>query len=298
MNFSFLKASRVFALGFVFASCATYRNYQGNQPILQGHEALSNNWGLPTSVTRMIPYVPGGELDHRYGDLYRPSDKKIYPGILLVHGGGWNGGSPDQMKPIAQALARNGYVVYSVTYRLAPQSHFPAQVEDLVSAIRYMRSNAQQFGLDPKRVGGFGYSAGAHLINLLALGNYGEDAKLSAVVSGGTPSDLTRFQDSPLVKKLIGGDYLEKKSAWEDASPILRLEQSPHIPPTYLYHGKWDRIVPFEQFEIYRDALLKKGVWVETYEVPYLGHIPLFLFNESSVDRGIEFLNKILKRSS
>ena len=103
-------------------------------------------------------------------DVYEPdgfSGKR--PGVVVVHGGGWFSGDKGDPFYVAQCkcLADKGFVAYSINYRLAPVYHYPAQVDDVQRAVRWIRANADTYHLDPERLGGMGDSAGGHLVSLL-----------------------------------------------------------------------------------------------------------------------------------
>ena len=272
-----------------FASCSTQHLYPGIRPTRESEWAKSSNWVGRFSVEHNVPYA-----DSLGGDFYTPVGLGPFPTVLLVHGGGWDSGTRTQTTPIAEKLAGNGFAVYNVEYRLAPKNRYPAPVDDLVTATRWLRAHATERKIDPARIGAYGYSAGAHLVSMLALTDHGSDARITAVVSGGTPAVLTRFTDSPLVKKLLGKTYAEDPALYAEASPIHHVATSQRKIPFFLYHAKGDWIVPHNQMESFRDALIAHGYPVETYEVPIIGHIELFLFGENAVDRAIEFLKKTL----
>ncbi|RYZ99783.1 MAG: alpha/beta hydrolase [Proteobacteria bacterium] len=208
------------------------------------------------------------------------------PAVLLVHGGGWYKRTGD-MEGIAKDLARSGYFVFNITYRLAPTHHFPDQVNDVKDAIKFLQREASHLGIDPNRIAGWGYSAGANLIMLAGL-----DPKngLRAIVGGGTPANLVPWPDSELVKDFIGGSLAEKRSAWEAASPLLQIKRD--SPPIFLYHGKWDNVVEIEQMREFARALRKERVPVETHEVTGGGHLSVYLFSQESVDLAVQFLDR------
>src|SRR5262245_47977315 len=104
-------------------------------------------------------------------DVYRsaqPADK-LRPAIILVHGGGWIYGDKREMRPPAEQLAKQGFVAFSAGYRLAsgPKNTWPAQLDDVQRAVRWVRANAVQYGVDPDRLGAVGESAGGHLVTFL-----------------------------------------------------------------------------------------------------------------------------------
>lgn len=222
------------------------------------------------------------------GDLYIPHGKRRRPAVVLVHGGGWDKVAGD-MEPIAKDLARSGFFVFNIRYRLAPRHHFPAPVEDVRAAIRYLKDNAGRLGVNPNKIAGWGYSAGANLILLAGLD---PAAGLRAIVSGGTPANLVEWKNSELARDYIGAGLDEKRAAWEAASPVNQVQRD--SPPVFLYHGAWDKLVSVKQMYQMESALKERGVPVSTYEIPALGHYLTYGISQKSVDLGIGFLTREL----
>ena len=166
----------------------------------------------PIEVLRSITYSQPGDKPLT-ADIYLPQGDGPFPGVLVVHGGAWTVGSKGRMKRISTLLAERGYVAVAIDYRLAPKHKFPAQLDDCRAAIGWMRDHAAEYHIDPLRIAGFGYSAGAHLVTLLGLSAaaaYHDDTAtaedraaarrclLRAVVAGGTPCN---FQEVSLDSK-------------------------------------------------------------------------------------------------
>src|SRR5207244_11706124 len=137
-------------------------------------------------------------------DMARPekADKRL-PCIVVIHGGGWRGGNFKVHVPDIFDFANHGYVSATVQYRLVPAAQWPAQIEDVKCAVRYLRANADKYGIDRDRFGAIGFSAGAHLSMLLGTmdkkdglegsgGNPNESSKVQAVVSYFGPTDLAQ----------------------------------------------------------------------------------------------------------
>jgi arylsulfatase A len=100
-------------------------------------------------------------------DVYRP--KGVWgelPAIVCIHGGGWAKGNRTSHAKIAQALAARGYVAVTISYRLSGEASFPAAIQDCKSAVRFLRANAKEFGIDVDKIGAIGLSAGGHLTAL------------------------------------------------------------------------------------------------------------------------------------
>jgi len=107
-------------------------------------------------------------------DFYEPksdSGRANRPAILAIHGGAWKGGDKAWGKQFAEELCPFGYVVFSINYRLSgqPNATWPAQIEDVQKALKYIRANARQFRIDPTRIASLGMSAGGHLATMVAL---------------------------------------------------------------------------------------------------------------------------------
>ncbi len=100
-------------------------------------------------------------------DLYVPQGEGPFPAMIIIHGGAWATGTKEQLAGVAKALARLGYTSAAISYRLAPQHQFPAQIYDCQAAVRWLRANAAKYKIDPDRIGGYGYSAGGELVALL-----------------------------------------------------------------------------------------------------------------------------------
>jgi len=211
-------------------------------------------------------------------DLYLPpAAAKPVPLVVWVHGGGWQSGSKDNT-PALWLWRQHGYAVASIGYRLSGVAKFPAQIEDCQNAVRWLRANAKQYGLDRERFAAWGSSAGGHLVSL--LGVMEGDAQVQAVVDYFGPTDLLQMSkfpsniphdspDSP-ESKLIGGPIQENKEKTEKANPIRYV--SKNSAPFLIVHGDKDPLVPINQSELLRDALQKAGVPVKYHVIVGGGH--------------------------
>lgn len=249
-------------------------------------------------VDRDVVVSPEGWPATLLADVYRPLAGQSMPGVLLVHGGAWKRGERDQVEKHALALVRRGYVVVNTTYRLVPEAIFPAQLKDVQQAVRWMREHGEQYGIDVTRIGGFGYSAGAHLVSLTAaaadhpeLGVPGTSMK--AIVAGGNPSDLTRYEGGYLVPNFLGGTRDEIPETFRAASPVSYVK--PGHPPVFQYHATLDGYVPFEQAELYREALNASDVPNELFVLHGHGHISAFFADGDAIENAILFLDRYLR---
>jgi acetyl esterase/lipase len=246
------------------------------------------------SLTRDVIYTPPTWSEKMLGDIYLPRRHSTAPAVLLVHGGGWEGSDGRwQMEPIAKRLAKRGYVVLNVTYRLAPRWIYPAPVEDLQEAVKWLRCHAVAHRIDPQRIAIFGYSAGGHLALLTGLMEGPRDSHLQAIVAGGAPSDLTFYPAGRLVPQFLGGTITQIPTRFKEASPVNDVTKN--SPPLFIYHGTGDQLVPVEHPLALMAALSRKNVRHEAYWVEGRDHIPTFLLPAGSVDAALRFLDQEMR---
>ena len=190
-------------------------------------------------------------------DMARPANlSQKTPCIVVIHGGAWRGGGKKDHAALIRGFANAGVIAVSVEYRLAPKYKFPAQIEDVKCAVRYLRANAARLKLDSDRIAAVGYSAGAHLAMLLGTteasdglegsgGNPTQSSKVNAVVSYFGPVDLSLPASSPesvgWVKDFVGASLSEKPEAYKRASPLSYVSKGDA--PMLLYQGTSDPLV-------------------------------------------------------
>ncbi len=239
---------------------------------------------------RQVPHIPRRSEVHelredvvyaevdgvplRY-DHYRPLGVDgPAPVVVFVHGGGWMHGDPSQAAGNALHFARQGIATVSLSYRLAPEHRFPAQLDDVRHGLRHVRASADELGIDPHRVALLGLSAGAHLVMLAhvahalpalapttvppALADVGEDVR--AVIAHYGPYDLSRRVSLPAELDMIGallgprGDDPE----WVHlASPVHHAAHA--TAPVLLVHGTRDALVSHRESERMHRALEAAG---------------------------------------
>ena len=266
-----------------------------------------------TRVLRDIEYVPGGHERQKL-DLYLPiqitggGNPKALPLIIWVHGGAWQAGNKNNC-PARRMLAK-GYAVASINYRLSQHTIFPAQIQDCKAAVRWLRANAQEHGIDPNHFGVWGSSAGGHLVALLGTAgevkqfdvgeNLDVSSRVQAVCDFFGPTDFTKMSsfrttmdhdsaDSP-ESKLVGGPIQQNKDKCSAANPITYISKDD--PPFLICHGDKDPLVPHNQSEILYDALKKANIEAKLHTVKGGGHG----FRDQQVDRLVEqFFDKHLK---
>ncbi len=264
---------------------------------------------------RNIEYVTDGHERQKL-DIYLPEDigrNKALPVIVWVHGGAWTGGSKDWCP--ALRLAKSGYVVAGINYRLSQHAPFPAQIHDCKATIRWLRANAKKYHIDPKRVGVWGASAGGHLVALLGTtagneelegtvgGNLKQSSRVQAVCNFFGPTDMfayykdkdNRHYDftTTVIDRLLGGPIVEKTELAKSADPVnhVTADDSPFL----IMHGDKDDLVPMKQSEILDEALKKAGVETKLHIVKGAGHG----FSGPEINKMIdEFFGKHLKAAT
>ncbi len=238
--------------------------------------ALERDGSNAESALAWLPdlvYGTGGGVDLQL-NLARPqsADGVRHPCIVIIHGGGWRAGHRRAHDDLARELAKRGYVAATVSYRFCPQHPFPAQVEDVKCAVRYLRAHAEEHHLDPRRIGAIGFSAGAHLSMMLGAvdldaGLEGEggweeqSSKVQAVVAFFGPTDLvTEYppQSVGLVRDFLGGTIEEQPAAYRQASPVNHVDAGDA--PMLLFHGTLDPLVLWPQATRMAEALTQAGV--------------------------------------
>ncbi len=248
---------------------------------------------LPPGVTahRNLAYVEDGHVRQQL-DLYLPAspENKPLPVILWVHGGGWQGGSKDMCLPLRLGWVAQGYAVASIGYRLSDTATFPAQIQDVKAAVRWLRAHAARFNLDPARFAAWGSSAGGHLVALLGTtggvaefdvgADSGQSSRVQAVVDYYGPSDFARFAGTPGYtshdrtdspeSRLIGGAVTEHPAKAAAASPVTYV--TPDDSPFLILHGTADPTVPASQSEALHTALTKAGVPSSLHLLPGARH--------------------------
>lgn len=215
------------------------------------------------------------------------------PLIVWIHGGGWRSGSKNNCP--ALRFTGKGFVVASVNYRLSHEAQFPSQIKDCKAAIRWLRANADQYHIDPERIGAWGSSAGGHLVALLGttgdvgrmegrLGNLDYSSRVQAVCDFFGPTDFLQMDahslpgarlvhdapDSP-ESRLIGGPIQQHKQKVARANPITYVTEDD--PPFLIVHGDRDPLVPWHQSELLFQALQQAGVkHIAFHKIEGAGH--------------------------
>jgi len=258
-----------------------------NRPNPQGNQGPKN---IPDNV-KVLPDIAYREGDSKAWrlDLVMPSERgdAPRPGIVFIHGGGWRSGDKRSGRFFGSAVqyAQKGYVCITINYRLLGEAQFPACIEDCKCAVRWFRANAEKYNIDPERIGGYGNSAGAHLVAMLGLtdkddelegdGPYqNQSSKLQAVCCSATPTDFMLFGNRLGSKEALaaryGGTVENVIQRAKHYSPITHVSKD--APPMLVVHGTRDTTVPIAHGDNLVAALEKAGTDVTYIKVDGAGH--------------------------
>jgi len=256
----------------------------------------------PAQTRTAVPYATASPRQTL--DLYLPEGdgSTVYPLVVLIHGGGFAVGDSADEKDRADFLAGKGFAAASLNYRLSGDAPFPAGVQDVAAAIRYLRAHAPGWGVDPARIAVWGESAGGYLAAMLgvtggapgafddpALGNPTVSSQVSAVVSWFGPSNFGSMDgqagdagcDAMAQQHDLAGS---PESTWlgaalptvpervARASIVDRVRSARTLPPFLLVHGDQDCTVPPGQSHELHDALKDRGATVTLNVVHDAGH--------------------------
>lgn len=258
-------------------------------------------------------------------DILQPKTKEKKPAILFVTGGGFINANKDNGIQLRMHLAENGCVVGSISYRVAPTAKFPEPLEDVKAAIRYLKANADRFGIDPSRVGIVGGSAGGYLTAMVGttsgtkMFDRGENLQVTSDVKAAVDlyglSDLTQIgsdfsadvqarhrsagatealwvNGSPVFGGRDGGILADKQVA-EAANPIHYISKT--SAPMLLMHGTSDTVVSPSQTDLLYQALQKSGIPSERYLVTGAAHGGKYWVQEPVLKIITDFFDRYLK---
>jgi len=195
-------------------------------------------------------------------DIYRPADDRCYPVLLHVHGGGWCVGGRSRDVECFRHHVEQGYVVVDIDYRLAPEHPYPAACDDVHTAAHWLLAHAEEYGGDARRFGALGYSAGGHLLALLATE---ANTPLTCTVCWGNPTDMRREPVTPPYRgyawAFMSACPNEDANLYDAASPVTRLTKQ--TPPLLHLHGTADGVVPVHHARFLAEAAAQVGAPVE-----------------------------------
>jgi triacylglycerol lipase len=281
--------------------------------VLAEPAAIDTAAGASAKLIADLRYSPNPGRDGLC-DLYLPTKTTPpsgHPVVLVVHGGGWSSGDKWAIGGYSRQLARNGFAAVTINYRLAPKNKFPTQVDDIRQALIWIQRERRRYSLDTDRVGLFGYSAGGHLVTLVAsladepievqagASTWEVDdrrwqlvPKVAAVCAGGPPCD---FRILPVANQtlayFLGGSRGELPDVYRAASPTAHV--SAPDPVTQIIHGENDMIVPLRSSQAFHEAQRAAGVDTRLQIMSKQGHLLTFL-NPRTGDLVVDFFREVL----
>jgi acetyl esterase/lipase len=266
---------------------------------------MKNSWIAPFGFLLLVLGLSGGaarageivfgegieyanpDNQHLQLNMARPKDDSgsPHPAVLCIHGGGFRAGERGRWNDMCKTLAERGYVAATVTYRLTPKYQFPAAVQDVKTAVRWLRANAGKYHIDPDRIGSLGDSAGGHLAQFLGVtgdvhdfdGNqYPEfSSRVQCVINYYGPEDFTKsygksVDAAKVLPMFLGGDVEHERKRHILASPLYWV--TPDAALTLLIHGTDDKYVNYEQATWMYDRLKAAEVDVKLLTLQGAGH--------------------------
>jgi acetyl esterase/lipase len=212
-------------------------------------------------------------------NVYQPEKVGTYPAIVVIHGGAWQRGNANQDMAFNQYMAAQGYVVWSITYRHAPKYHFPAQIDDVLEALEFIKQNAAAYETDLSRMAIMGRSAGSQLAMVAAyqpgpiefravVGYYGPVNLTAGYYEVPTPDPI---ESRSTLKAFLGGTPEEFPHLYEQASPLLLVK--PQLPPSLLIYGGRDHVVQSKYGRALGLALREQGNQAVFIEIPWADHV-------------------------
>jgi acetyl esterase/lipase len=266
------------------------------------------------SVDRNVAYGSGGGQPLLL-DVYRPGGGASRPAVLVVHGGGWAGGDKADDAVWSADLAKAGLVAFDANYTLATpgQPGWPRQLQELRTAVRWIRTHAGTYGVDPDRIGALGASAGGNLVEMLgndASGSCSKGDRVAAVVSWSGPTDLRGLETgarecltgrvacgsvglasllAPLVQRYLGCAYASCPGKWSDASPISHVSSG--ATPVLLVNSAQE-VVPLNQVQAFAGALAGAGVPHQLVVYPGSAHADAY--GKNAMSQSVAFLSRYL----
>ncbi len=273
--------------------------------IVYSHAKQSDGSILDLKLSILLHY--GNQEMRLASGMTTDAPSKPLPAIIWVPGGAWRGTDKNQSIAEMQFLAERGFALVSMYYRSSAQAHYPAQLIDVKAAVRFLRAHAEQYHIDPNRIGMIGRSAGGYLASMVAMNNdlgesdewsdYSSDIQACCDLFG--PVDLSQLLQKTTaevnsghsrwssIKKshegaLLGGSEETLPKRAYEASPIHYINRA--MCPIAIFHGDQDPIVPLKISEDFYDAIVSAGMEsrAEFYEVTGAGHGTREFFQDST----------------
>ena len=222
-----------------------------------------------------VVYTTEDSVDLKLDIYHLKNLKEKRPLLLFIHGGGYTKGNKRDYLVYTCAFAQKGYVTASLQYKFVNDVKFPAQLYELKEAVKWLKQNADSFNIDTSKIALIGGSAGAHLALMGAytadVKEFNEDSTVSyrvqAVVDLYGPVDLTTkyAREHPTIENMFGKTYREDPEIYFKSSPLMYVSKDD--PPTLIFQGTIDNLVPVSQSDTLAARLKRTGVPVEYHRL-------------------------------
>ncbi len=210
-------------------------------------DLIETDFPLPDNVKEYkdIIYKTVENKDLKLDIYHQKNISDATPLIIFIHGGAWKKGDKHDYWPYLIPYAEKGYITATIQYRLTDVAIYPAQLDDVISAINWLQDNADEYHIDKNKIVLVGGSAGGHLAMMAAYSD--PSLNIKGIVNLYGPSDLTTpyAREIASVQKLIGKSYQEVPELYRMASPVTYISKD--MPPTLTFQGTLDELVPYEQ---------------------------------------------------
>ena len=273
--------------------------------LVAGHASRAD-YGFRTRPDLVYAEHDGTKL---VGDLYLPKGRAKVPALVAIHGGGWQAGDRAYYKYWGPFLARNGYALFTIEYRLGKAGVYPAAVYDAKAAIQFVRAKAAEFDIDPDRIGLIGDSAGGYFAAMVALAGDQFNSAYRDDPNAGTPinvkavigfygiydmlaqwkhdtlaqqkhemlaqrnHDLISRPGDNITEKFLGVSPMQSRRIYLESSPISYATVDRNRVRFLLIHGSRDGLVdPPSQSGAFFAALTRAGFLVRRVSIPGAGH--------------------------
>lgn len=276
-------------------------------------EALSQMRNTPFAFVDSFRGISQGKTRHIEGisfntpagielgmEIYHPAEKGIYPALVVIYGGAWRNGSFKSYPEFNRYMAARGYTVFAIDYRHAPRYRYPAQLEDVLASLNFIRENATKYEADAERVVLLGRSSGAHLAMLAAYNS--NVLPVRGVINYYGPVNLTEGYNNPplpdpintrmVLEDFLGGSPQQLPKQYEIASPISYVKNK--VAPTLLIYGSQDHVVEAKYGREIYQGLRKQGNTAVLLEIPWAEHGFDAVFNGVSNQLALYYTERFL----
>ncbi|MEN8187558.1 MAG: alpha/beta hydrolase [Bacteroidota bacterium] len=225
---------------------------------------IETDFPLPDNIKehKDIVYKTVDSKDLKLDIYHKKSISTTTPLIIFIHGGSWKRGDKQEYWPYFISYSEKGYITATIQYRLSDTAKYPAQIDDIESAITWIKDNAEKYHIDKNKIVLVGGSAGGHLAMLTGYSK--PHLSIKGIVNLYGPSDLTTeyARNKDAVIKLMGQSFEKAPDLYKKASPIFYVSEN--TPPTLTFHGTLDELVPYQQSDNL-DRIIKEAGAISYY---------------------------------